>query len=769
MDSRLVSCNAAIQGLYDPPTALSSASFTVISTNKLPIRPPDQTPVPGSGPPTPFVSLTPVSLPSSSTKIAVATSSQNSSPNAEASNVEQPQRPPPANSPPSSSGQPTSSPSSSNQNFPHVEQPQIPSNIPEDDVSVVPLTNPSSQASSPGGPINPEPDDAKPLALSTPASDDLATSGQATAPSSGTQASMPNTSLPGLGNDVWPSPPPEQLWPTATAPKKTSVPSANIASQAIAAWVTNAMSSGTAPPSSNETPSHSAQIGPQRSTQQPYRAEETAGNLFSPTLNDELQSNEPTRTGDLVTTSPGRPEVESRPVFAPEGATQRTSNDDSPIQDQDQDQADPIGTFVSMKTFSQDFPPESWPTIHVLPAPLAAPGITSHDADGTASGPAISGLALKPNRQTVAAHPNKATSVDLSPTHSLPEEGARTVAAILGTSTLAIPIPIPPSITDSGVNPPITADETISAGGTPLVIGTNTMSIASNGWLVLDGHAVNPTTSPTPTITGYANIVVASAAEAITPGAAPSTIGMHEISRDAGGNYIMDSTSSFTAASALATALSADAIAIEFDSSVLNAVAAITIGAPASIFGGHIISHGSNGAYMVDGSLDFTGAAAAATALESQAKITAVSNAAASITAAGPGTQIGSHAVSRASNGVYIVDSTATFPDINALATALGPGLDNIAFGRIVDKVNSPYTNITTPVNTSASTMATSAPFSPSMREYVSAQSAPSLFASATLAKSKGSNESLAARQNLESYESLFVRLLITTVMIMFF
>ena len=49
--------------------------------------------------------------------------------------------------------------------------------------------------------------------------------------------------------------------------------------------------------------------------------------------------------------------------------------------------------------------------------------------------------------------------------------------------------------------------------------------------------------------------------------------------------------------------------------------------------------------------------------MESQARVSAVSNAAVRLTGDSPVTQIGSHTVSRASNGAYVVDATSTFSD----------------------------------------------------------------------------------------------------------
>ena len=348
--------------------------------------------------------------------------------------------------------------------------------------------------------------------------------------------------------------------------------------------------------------------------------------------------------------------------------------------------------------------------------------------------------------------PGQTPSAILGPGTAAPGEMAsQTLHAVLSDTTIEIPVPkvnSPQSSANSRAQP----EPTISAGGAPFVIGTHTMSVASNGWLQLDGSSVNPTQIPatsgasnnalssqpifssaiqgvsaggSPVTTGghtisqnpdgafvvdatstFArasdaatalsvqaqtsayNSIVSTAAEGLVPGGVASIIASHTVSRNAVGSYVLDGSSSYSGPGPVATAIGGQARASAFDAGVMSAVSAVTPGAPATTFGGHVISRVADGQYVLDGTTSFNAAAAAATAMESQAKITAVSNAVATMVPGPSITTIGTHTISRATNGAYVLDSQSTYSDASAIATALGTGLDDGSFGAIIDKVN---------------------------------------------------------------------------------
>ena len=770
MDSRLDSCMGIVSGIYDPPQALSSAVFTSNTPASLPIRPGEQTPSSGTGAPTPWSILTPIPIPPQTSKFPVPTAAPHISPSQIAGNIAQPQQPS-GNSRPSSPVQPNSPSQSFDSNPENIVQPQTPENIAEN--AGPPSLSPAPD--SPGG-----------------------------TPEEG--PALPPTPIQNLQPESSPQrPPPGQVWPTAINPQSGSTQTASGANQAIASWANNAFSdvasSTPNPGNGDSTPSINSPNVPQNHVV-------PQGSAVQPTKSAVGQPQDvwsALSAAEAPETSPGSLAPANEPGGNAQGGVTPATNPSS------QDTAGSAALSESGGSQANGLPlekgiPASNGGLAIAPGgtdgiqltsgstgPLNGVGKMNLDANAVPSNQPLSNA---PNQGDILPNENTSEEISSDPSglSSPIEPGAvpsniavatavpTTLHAILDSKTIAIPIPTSNLAIGSNGAPLFPSNQAISAGGPPLVIGTHTMSVVSNGWLDLDGSLVNvaaagPTPSGVERISNgnipINNAVLASAAEAITPGALPTTIGAHAITRDANGNFIVDGTSSYSAASGLATALSADSKASAFNDGVLSAVAAVTPAAPATTFGGHVISHLSGDAYVVDGSSSFSGAAAAATALENQAKATAVANVVAGMTAGASVTTIGSHTISRAANGAFVVDATSTFDNAGALATVMGPGLDNVAFGDIVDEINAypDITNFTSNAVPNATSTAASSVSKQSgqgdQREGLSSfQPGPTV---ATHSTSGPPKKSIANRIGLELRSLIFHSLLVTTVMMISF
>ncbi|KAL9083928.1 MAG: hypothetical protein Q9159_005483, partial [Coniocarpon cinnabarinum] len=164
-----------------------------------------------------------------------------------------------------------------------------------------------------------------------------------------------------------------------------------------------------------------------------------------------------------------------------------------------------------------------------------------------------------------------------------------------------------------------------------------------------------------------------------------SVINGHRISRLANGAYVEDGTSTFKSANALASDMAHDAIAsASATSSINHALASLRPGAE-TILNGHSISRLANGAFAEDGTSTFSAASELASALAKQLPKVASLDPQESMMMASalshlqPGhkTVIGGHTFSENAAGSIIVDGKSTYPGVGAVVSAMatpGPG-----------------------------------------------------------------------------------------------
>ena len=845
MHSSLVSCSADIQGIYDPPSALSNGAFTRLSSSSAPIRPPDQTPTPGSGPPTPFASLTPVpNPPSVSHTASVPAQTQSEAPDNTVPAIVRPQTavdgmPSDSSIPPESSSAPEQPASSAN-----IVHPEVPSSDAEPVNSAVPLPNPSNDAPESPQETQGQPNTDKsghnnvqqiePNPLPTP-THSAESANQSSVGSEGnnnnpqSSASVQTNAVPAEegtspATNIPNNQPVANPWPVVTAAQPASMPSADPLSQAFASWGSQAVAD--LDPGSASTDATTTDVRTQ--------GQATAGNGAAwPSATGEVQSltvqnipvasaaaggSQPAIQGNpgsiqgssgsvqgnpgSVQGNPGSRQGSPGSVQGNPGSRQGSpgsiqGNPDSLEGNLGSMQGNP-GSLQGNRGSSID---NTEPSSSDLPAadnPIA--GSTGQpDADTVPTemfnGPEDNSQGSGSDKLQPAPHAlfdaqqNANSAESLSPSAhpivgGLPNQDeesdvdgssfgdlsstfvsafpSQTLAAVFGGSTLRIPIPAAPTQLATDQRPSSPSEYTVSAGGPPLAIGSHTVSIASDGSLNLDGSLLNPTASaqvlPTQiepsdvvnnlqgvaidgTLSTVAGHTVSRAAngdyvldgtstynsasalgtilaqqtqgsmaendlrnsvEALPPSGTFESLGGHSISREGNGQYVVDGTMSLSDAGAVATRLNAEAQVSSFSNAIFSAVTAIPTDNPTSTMGGHIIDRNPQGQYIIDGTSQYTGASAAASALEQQAKKTAIANLASQIGPEPTTTRIGNTIISRADNGYFVVNNASTYSDGEALATALASNVDDVAFASLMTNLSSIPSQATEATSTSA-------------------------------------------------------------------
>ena len=265
----------------------------------------------------------------------------------------------------------------------------------------------------------------------------------------------------------------------------------------------------------------------------------------------------------------------------------------------------------------------------------------------------------------------------------------QTVHLNLGSTTMAVPVPSGASIQgpDPDTQPPSPSDvspggqaarlglpingQTLSAGGAPLVIGTNTLSVASNGLLNLDGTLTNPAAATTqphggpPALSASASIN--SVLATLSPGGSPAVIQGQTISRDGVGAFVAG-TSTFLAATQAGAALAGAAT-----QEVANVIQNLAPGQTTQL-NGYTLSHNAQDSLVVDGTQTLALSAAPSVILNppstNSQDVQAIRDAATGLPV-GSTTTIDGHTISALPSGGFILDGQSSFSSVGALASAI--------------------------------------------------------------------------------------------------
>ena len=818
MHSSLVSCSADIQGIYDPPSALSNGAFTRLSSSSAPIRPPDQTPTPGSGPATPFTSLTPVpDPPSASHTASVPAQTQSGSPGNTVPAIVRPQTAV-EDMPSSSSTSPESSsaleqPASST----NIVHPEVPSSDAEPVNSAVPLPNPSNDAPESPQETQGQPNTDKsghnnvqqiePNPLPTPthsaeSADQSSVGDEGNSNNPQSMGSVQTHAVPaeegaGAATNIPNIQPVANPWPVLTAAQPASTPPADPLSQAFASWGSQAVADLNSGPASadslttdirnqgqatagNGAAWPSAAAGVQSSTFQNVPVATAGAGGSQPGI----QGNPGSIQGNAGSVQGNSGSIQSNPGSMQGNPGSIQGNSDSSIDNTELSSSEipaadnsvsgpigqssantaPIEVFDGPGDNSQGFGSNKLqPALHAL--------FDAQQNVNSANGPFPSA------HSTMGGLPNQGeesdddgSSFDGPSSAFASASPSQTLAAVFGGSTLRIPIPAVPTQPTTDQHPSSPSEYTVSAGGPPLAIGSHTVSIASDGSLNLDGSLLNPTASaqvlPTQiepsdvvnnlqgvaidgTLSTVAGHTVSRAAngdyvldgtstynsasalgtilaqqtqgsmaddelrnsvEALAPSGTFESLGGHSISREGNGQYVVDGTVSLSDAGAVATRLDAEAQVSSFSNAIFSAMTAIPTDNPTSTMGGHTIVRDTQGQYIIDGTSQYTGASAAASALEQQAKKTALANLASQMGPEPTATRMGNTTISRAESGYFVVNNSSTYSNGEALATALASNVDDVAFANLMTNLNSIPSQATEATSTSAELSASISP-----------------------------------------------------------